>query len=404
MNKISQNLELHWYYYVFLFFCITFITGTIESGYYFLLPYIDGIGINKAHWGGLIMGICYGVSFLIRPFVPIIERKMGLEKMLWFGYFCYFISTLGIALFANRILSVILWRGVTGLGLSLVGVSLMGYQIHLIPEALRGRSLALITTAYSLPSLAIVPVFEYIIKNSYFKVYIFFFPFLVAAGLIAVINLPSVKHLSLEQGEKQKIAPSYPELLKRPDILIFVCSISLFAFTDAGQLTFVLLADELGIPASYFFSVSAAIALICRVLCGKLLDILPRKYCSTGAAIITATAMLLVTYAQTPTQLMFFGAIYGIGMGFGFPALMCMTLDLGGKLYVTHLAVLFGLIYSGIFFIAPMIMGFFFSMLGSPIAAYRLVNILISAAAALLIIISVRKHKSITKKYNTGVI
>lgn len=393
MNKIIHNIKLPLQNYVLLFFCITFISGTIESGYYFLLPYLDGIGINKIHWGGLVMGICYGVSFLIRPFIPIFERKMGLEKMLWLGYFCFFVSTLGLALFANRILSVIIWRGFAGLGLSMVGVSLMGYQIHLIPEDIRGRSLALITTAYSLPSLAIVPVLEYMIKNSYFKVYIFFFPILVAAGFIAVLNLPSVEHWSLEQGEKQKTAPSYLELLKRPDILIFVCSISLFAFTDAGQLTFVLLADELDISASYFFSISAAIALVCRILFGRLLDILPRKHCATGASIITAAAMLFVTYAQTPAQLMFFGAIYGIGMGFGFPALMCMTLDLGGKAYVTYLAVLFGLIYSGIFFIAPMIMGFFFSMLGSPIQTYRFVNILILAAAALLITISVRKHK-----------
>lgn len=91
-------------------------------------------------------------------------------------------------------------------------------------------------------------------------------------------------------------------------------------------------------------------------------------------------------------------------MGFGFPAHTCMTLDLGGKTYVTHLAVLFGLIYSGIFFIAPMIMGFFFSVLGSPILAYRFVNILISIAATLLITISVRKHKIDYQKYNTGVI
>lgn len=339
------------------------------------------------------MGICYGVSFLIRPFIPIFERKIGLEKMLRLGYFCFFVSTLGLALFANRILSVIIWRGFAGIGLSLVGVSLMGYQIYLIPEAIRGRSLALITAAYSLPSLTILPVFEYMIKNSYFKTYILFFPLLVATGFIAVLNLPSVENLSLEHREKQKPALSCLELLKSPDILIFVCSISLFAFTDAEQLTFVLLAGKLDIPASYFFSVSAAVALICRILCGRILDMIPRRYCSTGTSMITATAMLLATYSQTQTQLMFLGAIYGIGMGFGYPALMCMTLDLGGRTYVTQLTVLFGLIYSGIFFMAPTIMGFFFSTLGSPIAAYRFVNILISSATALLITISVRKHK-----------
>ncbi|MCD8162228.1 MAG: hypothetical protein LUE09_01975 [Synergistaceae bacterium] len=31
---------------ILLFFCITFISAALESGYYFMLPYLAGIGIS----------------------------------------------------------------------------------------------------------------------------------------------------------------------------------------------------------------------------------------------------------------------------------------------------------------------------------------------------------------------
>ena len=60
--------------YILIFFSITFISAAMESGYYFLLPYLEGQGIAIGTLGGLAMGICYGVSLTARPFVPILER------------------------------------------------------------------------------------------------------------------------------------------------------------------------------------------------------------------------------------------------------------------------------------------------------------------------------------------
>lgn len=403
MNKpgFCFDFSLNSYRYVFLFFCISFVGAAIESASYFLLPYLVGIGVNVEHWGGFIMGICYGVSFFVRPLAPYFEHKAGLDRMLWCGYFCYIASTFGLAIFAGSTINVILWRGLTGLGFSMVGVSLLGYQTRFIPENIRGRSLALITTAYSLPSLILVPVLEYLIKNHRFMTYIYFPPILAAIGIAAVIKLPPITNEKDQLGKKiLKTAikrASYKGLIKRPNAVAFVFLVALFAFTDAGQLTFVLLADELDIPASYFFSVSAIVALVLRVTCGRLLDILPRKIYVAGSTAFTAAAILMITCAQNAAQLMIYGAIYGIGMGIGFPSLMCMMLDVGGETYVTRLAVIFGLLYSGIFFVVPIIMDFLFSALGSPVLAYRLIYTIILSTIALLIAISVRENK---RKYN----
>lgn len=58
------------YRYILIFFSITFISASMESGYYFLLPYLEGRKIAIGALGGVAMGICYGVSFFFTAFYP----------------------------------------------------------------------------------------------------------------------------------------------------------------------------------------------------------------------------------------------------------------------------------------------------------------------------------------------
>ena len=380
------------YICILIFFGITFISASIESGYYFLIPYLEGVGYTPGALGGVAMGICYGISFFIRPFIPVIEQRLGDERMLRGGYCAFFISSLGIALFASAMPTVIAWRGVAGLGLSMVGVSLTAYERQFIPEEIRGRSIALITTAYSLPSLVVVPAMEFLIGRELYGPYIFFFPLLIAAGAMAVLKLPKIDDPRQEDGDDE--ACSYISLLKKPQIALFAFSAGLFALTDAGQLTFVQLSRELGIAASYFFSISAATALIFRVICGKLIDRLPRKICASGATAITAFMMAVMTFVSTPSALMICGFIFGIGMGFGYPAFMCMTLDLGGRRCVTRVAVIFGLLYSGFFFLTPIIMEFLIGAAGSASWAYRILYSAVCLTALTSLPVCARVYKN----------
>lgn len=380
--------------YIFIFFSITFISASMESGYYFLLPYLQGRGVSLGALGGVAMGICYGVSFFTRPFIPLLEQRFGDDKMLLGGYACFFISAAGVALFSGTMPSVIAWRGITGLGLSMVGVSLTAYERQFIPEKIRGRSIGLITTAYSLPSLIIVPAMEFLITRGFYNCYIFFFPLLVAAGTAAVLKLPKIGNdVDAETERRDKPPVSYITLLRKPQIALFAVSAALFALTDAGQLTFVQLTGELELTASYFYSVSAGTALLFRILCGKLIDLLPRKICASGATAITAAMMFVMTTAASPSALMAYGFIFGIGMGFGYPAFMCLILDLGGRPYVTRLAVVFGLIYSGFFFLTPIIMEFFINITGSAALAYKIIYASIFLAAAAIIPLSAKVYK-----------
>lgn len=382
--------------YILLFFCITFISAALESGYYFMLPYLAGIGISAGELGGVVMGVCYGVSFSLRPFIPIAEQRFGGRILIRFGYGCFFVSAAGVAFFAGTVKSVILWRAVAGVGFGIVGIMMTAYERQFIPENIRGRSIGLISTAYNLPSLIVVPAMEFLISEGFFKSYIFFFPLLVMAGIAAIRRLPPLpaeNAATHEYGETEEKA-SYLVLLKRPQIIFFIISAMLFALTDAGQLRFVQLAQERGVAASYFFSVSAGTALLFRIIFGHLIDRLPRKLCAPVSTAVTAAMMFTMTFVSTPTMLMLCGFIFGLAMGFGYPAFMCLTIDLGGRRYVTRLAVLFGLLYSSQFFITPIIMEFLIRLAGDAAGAYRLLYGAVFLAAATLVPLSPRVYRT----------
>ena len=371
--------------YILIFFSSTFTSASMESGYYFLIPFLEGVGAEVGTLGGLVMGTCYGVSFLLRPLVPFAERLFGREKVIRAGFLCFFASAAGIALFARTAWGVILCRAVAGVGLGVTTIILQSYEYQLLPEAVRGRCVALITVAYSLPALIVVPPMEFLIRNGYYNLYAATFPMIAAAGLFAVMKLPKAARDGAGAKARTKEKTSFLPLLRSPQVLFFAASAALFAFSDAAQLRFVQLAGERGLAASYFFSVSAATAMTFRLTCGKLVDKLPRKVCAPASTLLTAGMMFAMTFAAGRSAFMFCGFIFGLGMGFGYPAFMCLTLDIGGRRSaVTGLAVIFGFIYSLQSFICPILIQQAINATGSVTWAYRAIygTVIILASAA----------------------
>ena len=382
--------------YILIFFAVTFTSASMESGYYFLIPFLEGIGSEVGTLGGLVMGVCYGVSFLLRPLVPFAARFIGNEKVIRAGFFCFFISACGIALFARTPEGVIVCRAIAGIGMGVVTIILQSYEYQLLPADVRGRCVSLITVAYSLPALIVVPPMEYLVRNGHYNLYAATFPFIAAAGLFAVMKLPKTKGGGAPQKNEPKEKVSYLWLVRSPQVLFFAASAALFAFSDAAELRFVQLAGERGLAASYFFSVSACTAMIFRLSCGKLVDKLPRKVCAPATTLLTAGMMFAMTFATGPRAFMLCGFIFGLGMGFGYPAFMCLTLDIGGRRSaVTTLAVVFGFIYSLQSFFCPIIIQQAINLTGSVTWSYRLIYGAVVALAAVIVYYSPKVYKDL---------
>jgi MFS family permease len=383
--------------YTLVFFTIMFIGAAFENGHYFLIPYLQGRGVQVGALGGVAMGIFYGASFVLRPFVPIIAQTWGERNTLRFGYFCLLVSTVATVVFSRSISMVILFRAVAGVGLGLIGVAITSYQNFYIPAETRGRTMALITIAYSLPALCVVPLMEILIVKKLFLTYILFFPLLTFSGLYVMLKLPDIREAVARsiQAEKDENPQrqSYLALLKKPEIILFVLAATLFAFTDAAQLTLVLLAEEAGVMASYFFSASAGTILMFRIFLRRLIDILPRKIFTPLSTIFTSALILVLTAANTPKEFFICGVLFGFAMGFGYPSFMCLMFDLAGQLYITRMAVLFGLLYSGTFFITPIAMNGLIGLTGSAVSSYRLFYSIVLIGAVCVLFMSLRVNR-----------
>ena len=210
------------------------------------------------------------------------------------------------------------------------------------------------------------------------------------------MKLPKTKGGGAPQKSEPKEKVSYLWLVRSPQVLFFAASAALFAFSDAAQLRFVQLAGERGLAASYFFSVSACTAMIFRLSCGKLVDKLPRKVCAPATTLLTAGMMFAMTFATGPRAFMLCGFIFGLGMGFGYPAFMCLTLDIGGRRSaVTTLAVVFGFIYSLQSFFCPIIIQQAINLTGSVTWSYRLIYGAVVALAAVIVYYSPKVYKDL---------
>ena len=81
-------------------------------------------------------------------------------------------------------------------------------------------------------------------------------------------------------------------------------------------------------------------------------------------------------------------------MGFGYPAFMCLTLDLGGRRSaVLTLAVIFGFTYNTQFFLAPIALQYVLNLTGDVTTAFRLLYGFVMLLSLIMIYFSPKMYK-----------
>lgn len=346
------------------FFLISFFVASVESASYLLVPYLEGMGLSVGVWSGWIMGICYAASTMSRPFVAILAEKVRLRIVLALGTGFLVVSGLAYVLGPNRIATVLVARLLTGLGFSLSVVSLTAYQTLTMPTAIRGRAFSLISAGNSLPQLVVFPLLEWILLNGGGNIYILSMPVLAALGLGLALTLKNAPTGPVDDPHEPTARASYREVFRKPFLLFLMTSITIFAMSDAALVSFAFLAREKGLLASPFFLSSSLVALVIRFGFNGLLDRLPRRPMAAVCTCVTCAALVFSSFASTHSHFLICGIFFGLGMGFGFPAHLCLIGDLAEERLRSRVSGLFWFFYSCCFFISPPLMGLFARYMG----------------------------------------
>lgn len=337
-------------------FLINFSIASVESASYLLVPYLEGRGLSVGMWSGWIMGICYAASTLSRPFVAVIAEKIRLRIVLALGTALLVLSGLAYVLGPTRLDAVLVTRLITGLGFSFSVVSLTAYQTLTMPEEIRGRAFSLISAGYALPPLVVFPLLEWLLLRGAGRVYVLSLPVLAALGLGLTLTLKSAPTGPAKDHRETDTKASYREVFREPLLIFLLASITIFAMTDAALVSFTFLAREKGLLASPFFLSSSLVSLIIRFGFNGLLDRLPRRPVAAACTCVTAAALVVSSFAQTSGQFLVCGTLFGLGMGFGFPAHLCLIGDLAEERLRSRVSALFWFFYSCCFFVSPPLM------------------------------------------------
>ncbi len=345
-----------------LLFLTNFGLMGISNTYYMLAPYLKDLGVSDPATIGWVLGMYYGANTLSRPLVGWLVEKFTFRTSLLGGGLTVFLTTAGLALAGDSVPGILFWRALTGLASSLYIVALTTYQTLAVPRERLGSSFALVSAGSIAPLISFVPLSEWLLHSGNGLLYIWLPPATALFCLALSIGFPLEENEALRKSRDRR--GSYRELFALPAARILFLSQTLFSLTDAAMLSLALLASDLGLVTSAFISANAAVSIALRVTCFRLLDRLPRMKIASLTLGLTSLALLLGSFAGSNLAFLLCGALFGVGMGIGFPLHLALIGDVSPPHLRAKTTSMVWFFMSLCFFVSPLIIGYLSDVIG----------------------------------------
>ena len=297
---------------------------------HYLLPalplYVLQLGGQESDVG-LIMGTFTVTAVILRPFVGRGVDRWRRKPFLLLGALIFTLASFSYS-FATSVPALYLVRAFHGAGIACFTTAAATYIADIVPAARRGVAMGFYGT-FSNIAMSIGPFLGGVLMRGYGLAFLF--------GTSAATGLASLAVVSLLREPAR--APSHPSAHAAPAPLISRSalgpSLVMFSlsFTYGSVLSFLpLMAATRGI-ANYelFFTVYALGLILVRAGAGELSDRLGRGAVVIPGLLLTATALILLSRADSLPMLLLVAGLYGLGFGAANPSLMALTVDRAGQ-------------------------------------------------------------------------
>ena len=352
---------------------------TCVSNIYFLFgPFYEKMGASPQAVG-LFLCIFYLVMLLCRPLGSIVMEKFDIRRSLIGSSLLCVAMTSGIALSLDRPLLLLFFRAMTGVCVSVFVVSTVAAQSILLDEKSRGIGFALFTTGSMLPLATVVPLSEWLLLHGCRDLYIWS-PALASLACAAVSCL--VKDLSYSGGHEKRWG-SYGDLFKARGVKVLLFTAAAMGLADAMTISMASLANARAVPVSYFMVANAFAAVLIRTAAFRLISGVPRVRLAAPAAALMGSALLGLSFSSTSSMFVFFGLLFGIGIGIGFPTDLALVGDMLPAAYHPKATGLVLLVIDSGWMITPLVYGCFSPYLGVS-NTFRVIGLAVFAAASML--------------------
>ncbi|HPI97911.1 MAG TPA: MFS transporter, partial [Synergistales bacterium] len=315
------------------FFPVLSVNFFIQSfiAVFFLFPAAlqdQGLPLSQIGW---LMSSFNMVSTVVRLVGGTVSEKVGVRNTLLFSSFFLILSSLPLV-WTGTFLWILLMRVLMGIFFSIAMVSVSSYQAMIIPVEKRGSTYAWIGAAYALPQLTVFPVGDLFLSGGGYVPYVLLAPLMAFFCLVCSFKLPSMreqKSSSPVNGRGVSSWGKWGELLVVRGFWVLQLSVFLFAFVNSAALQFMpAYLNNSGLVASSFFIANAGMAMILRIVASRIMDHVERKSLMGLATSWIGLVMIFLIRASTNTMVFLEGAIYGVGMGFGFPVMLALMPDI----------------------------------------------------------------------------
>lgn len=352
-----------------------FFTFGFSNVSYFLPVYYKQIGIASADAAGWLVASFYITSVISRPFLGNVVSVFGFKKSFYAAGALCVTSSIGIALSGTHFIPALVFRGVFGVGSSLFQIGLATYQAIAFSREERGRAFSLIMAGGLAPMMTLLPIADYLLQHRWNNAYIIF-PILICLGAALVTpRIPGLDDAPLPRvarGSGRDHLSGFVKCFRVRALRLAFLAMLTFSVTDAAAAFMGTMTEHYGLMASFFLSSNAIIGVVMRLFGGRILDRYPREKIASVTTCLTASSLLFASFSPTGGSLMALGMVYGVGMGFGFPAHLALVSDCAPA-ELQPQAISFSWFVMGCSFAFVPLLSGWLAELSNPVLAYRMI-------------------------------
>ncbi len=315
--------------FTFQFFMLCLSSFLFFSSFNMIIPelpdYLESLGGSE--YLGLIIALFTLTAGLSRPFSGKLADKIGRIPVMIIGAVVCFFTGILYPLTAS-VTAFLLLRLVHGLSTGFKPTGTSAYVADIVPAVRRGEAMGILGFSSS-TGMAIGPVLGGYLAVEYGLNVMFYAS--SAFALISVLVLIGMKETLLvrEKFRPALLKINHKDVLE-PLVLKPALVLMLGVFPFGVVLTLIPdLSAEMQIEnKGLFFTYFTLASLMVRVFAGKASDKIGRIPILKFANCMLLVSLVLIGLAKTKIMLMGAAVLFGIGVGFNYPAIWAWTIDL----------------------------------------------------------------------------
>lgn len=288
-----------------------------------LLPiYFKKIGISEVSIG-FLASLFYISSLVSRTFIGNILDRGAPKRVLLLGITFFSISVILYAFIKRATIFLYIIRVFHGVSISSILLSVLLMSVIFSKEENRAGVLGFISVTFLLPNIFMPFLGERIIEKYGFDYFFASAFFLSAITVLFLFKIPNIKNFKKTENG------SFLEPLKKKGFSTILLLTSLLGFGVSTVNTFTpLWAKEINATVGVFFTTAAIIAVSIRLFLPGNIKIWGKMKLLSLSFITFSIGIFMISLASSNLFLSLSGVAYGMGMGFIYPNLLFMAVEL----------------------------------------------------------------------------